>query len=271
MIDARVIASAPFDSEANIYDEKFENNPVTHNIRPIIWQRLLKHFHPGDHVLDLNCGTGTDAIMLAQKGIRVTGVDSSLQMMELARKKSNAQQFENMIDFHHLSFESLDQFDGTLFDGIFSNFGGLNCSNNLPDVIKKVHSLLKPNGFFIGCFINKFSLWEMMSFLLRGKVLTAFRRTTNNEVLVRINETQVPVRYYSLHQLSQMMEPYFRITASYGLNIFSPSPSSRSFVASYPRLTQRLLKFDSVLRYRKPWNGFGDHLGIEMQRISQND
>jgi cyclopropane fatty-acyl-phospholipid synthase-like methyltransferase len=44
--------------------------------------------HPAGRALDLGCGTGTNAIYLAQNGWRVTGVDFVGQAIRLARKKA---------------------------------------------------------------------------------------------------------------------------------------------------------------------------------------
>jgi len=43
---------------------------------------------PGSHVLEVGCGTGFMAIALAQRGLRVSAIDSVEAMIELAR--SNA-------------------------------------------------------------------------------------------------------------------------------------------------------------------------------------
>jgi SAM-dependent methyltransferase len=41
-------------------------------------------------VLDVGCGTGTFAILLADRGLEVTGVDPALAMLAVARAKPNA-------------------------------------------------------------------------------------------------------------------------------------------------------------------------------------
>jgi len=43
------------------------------------------------HVLDVGCGTGTFAIMLAGRGARVVGVDPALASLEVARNKAGAE------------------------------------------------------------------------------------------------------------------------------------------------------------------------------------
>jgi SAM-dependent methyltransferase len=42
---------------------------------------------PRGHALDLGCGSGTNAVFLAEQGFRVTGVDCSPTALELARQK----------------------------------------------------------------------------------------------------------------------------------------------------------------------------------------
>ena len=39
-------------------------------MREFLWERYLHLFAPGQHVLDIGCGTGTDALFLATCGMR---------------------------------------------------------------------------------------------------------------------------------------------------------------------------------------------------------
>jgi SAM-dependent methyltransferase len=48
----------------------------------------------GRSVLDIGCGTGTFACLLAQRGIIVTGVDPARASLEVARRKSNAEKVQ---------------------------------------------------------------------------------------------------------------------------------------------------------------------------------
>ena len=49
------------------------------------------------HALDLGCGTGTNAIYLAQKGFDVTGIDVSRQAIAVARRKARSAQLTDRV------------------------------------------------------------------------------------------------------------------------------------------------------------------------------
>ena len=50
----------------------------------------LADVKPGERVVDIGCGTGIYALELARKGLRVIGLDSSLEMIAIAREKFGA-------------------------------------------------------------------------------------------------------------------------------------------------------------------------------------
>jgi SAM-dependent methyltransferase len=45
---------------------------------------------PGEAVLDVGCGTGNAALLAAERGARVTGVDPAARLLEVARKQAAA-------------------------------------------------------------------------------------------------------------------------------------------------------------------------------------
>jgi len=64
----------------------------------------------GGEVLDLACGTGRISIPMAQAGVRVTGVDLSTDMLELAKQKAGELGLDHQISFvqgdmRHFQFE----------------------------------------------------------------------------------------------------------------------------------------------------------------------
>jgi SAM-dependent methyltransferase len=55
-----------------------------------VYARMAAEFGAG-RVLDVGCGTGTFAILLAERGFEVVGVDRALAMLEVARAKPGAE------------------------------------------------------------------------------------------------------------------------------------------------------------------------------------
>jgi SAM-dependent methyltransferase len=85
-ITARVAAF--WDSAAASFDEEADHglrDPLVRNA----WDAHLNSWLPSPpvDVLDLGCGTGSLSLLLAQRGHRVTAVDLSPNMVELARRK----------------------------------------------------------------------------------------------------------------------------------------------------------------------------------------
>src|SRR3569833_2300535 len=61
------------------------------------------------------------------------------------------------------------------YDLIFSNFAGLNCTDELDKVLSSLSLLLNPGGLVTLVILPKFCLWETL-LLFKGKFRTAFRR-----------------------------------------------------------------------------------------------
>lgn len=77
-----------FDSHAPFYDQ----NPFTQNtVAEVDFFLSLFPLSVGASILDMGCGTGRHAVELAKRGYRVTGVDISEGMLEVARKKAETE------------------------------------------------------------------------------------------------------------------------------------------------------------------------------------
>ncbi len=71
------------------------------------------------YVLDAGTGTGRFAIYLAQRGINVVAIDSSKEMVEIARKKAQQEGCQHRIQFIVSDIENLPLKDES-FDGVCS-------------------------------------------------------------------------------------------------------------------------------------------------------
>src|SRR5690349_379566 len=111
-----------FDSVAADYDGPRGNNVLIQRMRETVW-RLLEHtFAPGARLLDLGCGTGLDAVHLAQRGYQVVASDWSPQMVERTRARAAAANLENRVTVAHVGIHELNKLQAGSFAGMYSNF-----------------------------------------------------------------------------------------------------------------------------------------------------
>src|SRR5437762_14179101 len=73
-----------FDRHAPVYDRVF----LSREMRSEVWEMADRLCLPGMRLLDLGCGTGDDAIHFAQRGLNVTAVDISSQMISQLKAKA---------------------------------------------------------------------------------------------------------------------------------------------------------------------------------------
>jgi len=83
--------------------------PWDTQITPPEVSAFLQH-HPPGRALDLGCGTGTNAISLAQRGWQVTGIDFSMTAIWIARRK--ARRAGVQVDFRVGDVTDLSDLDG---------------------------------------------------------------------------------------------------------------------------------------------------------------
>ena len=118
-----------------------------------------KHLFASDNVLEVGCGTGTTALLLAPSVKQITATDISSRMVEIAREKAVTQQVENV------RFERAALFDEPLESGPFDvvlAFNFLHLLDDVPGALRRVNELLKPGGRFISktvCLGEQSRLW----------------------------------------------------------------------------------------------------------------
>ncbi len=96
-------------------------------------------------ILDVGCGSGRDCAFFSEKGFKVTGIDRSEKLLELARIAAPRAKFYSA-DMRKLSFEK------NMFDGIWACASILHIKHtDVADVFKSFFSILKPEGIL---FVN---------------------------------------------------------------------------------------------------------------------
>ena len=258
----QIVATA-YDRNADKYDEFIENNPNLARMRQRVYKFITARLPKGSRILDLACGTGTDAVWFAQNGYSVHGVDISGEMLERAKKKAIDLNLQDRLSFEQLSYTELKNTNLDPFDLTFSNFGGLNCVADMSLVAESVRPLLKPNARVIWALMPPFCLWES-AMLLRGKVRLATRRFSGSSTVFK-EGLNYPVYYYKPSQIRKAWGKDFRIESIEALSVITPPATNKDFAVKRPGLFEVLSKLDDALAPRWPFKYWGDFTIVSLE------
>ncbi len=95
-----------------------------------------------DNILDVGCGAGVKSDCLINKGFKVTGIDFSDQMIELAGQNVTKGNFLVKDIKEPLGFN--EQFDGVFAQAVLLHIS----KQELSQVLKNIIEPLKPGGYF---------------------------------------------------------------------------------------------------------------------------
>jgi SAM-dependent methyltransferase len=262
-------AALIFDQMASTYDEVFTRSLIGRAQRDAVWDVAAKTFRAGDHILELNCGTGEDALFLARNSISVTACDASAQMIQIATNRLRQEAPDAPISFHLLPTERIYKLQSTaIFDGAFSNFSGLNCVPDLKQTSRDLADLLLPRSPLLICVSTRFCIWETLWFLLHGKFSKAFRRFPGHTT-ARSGEHIIEVYYPTLRKLKKLFAPYFVLRSCTGIGVTVPPSYVEGWIRTHPKLLRLMRRIDEHISTLPGFRVLGDHVLIHFERVHQ--
>ena len=253
-----------FSRTAEKYDSFAEDHPHLTRMRNKVYAHVTRHVPYGARILELNAGTGTDAIQLAQRDYIVHATDIAPGMLNRLREKVDRLGLHDRVTVEERSFLSLANVQGAPFDAVFSNLGGLNCIPDLTSVIQQLPKVLKPGGVATWVLMPHVCLWEMAE-VFRGNFSLAFRRFSSGSVRAKLEGLSFDVYYFSRRQAIEWFGKEFELIALEGLSVITPTAESKNFAKAYPRLYQILCWLDDKLSPHWPWYGWGDFYILTMR------
>jgi ubiquinone/menaquinone biosynthesis C-methylase UbiE len=256
-----------FTGQSVIFDQLYATNEIVGYKRERVRKFLLKYLDPGSRILELNAGTGDDAIFLAKQGHYVHATDISTGMQARLKEKVLSQGVSAFVSQELCSFTSLENLtDKGPFDCIFSNFAGLNCTGDLHKVLASFEYLLKPGGTAVLVVLPRFCFWETL-LMFKGKFKTAFRRFfSSGGRKARIDDAFFTCWYYSPGFIKRALEKKFECKALEGLCTIVPPSYIENFPEKFPRLYSRLCRMENRLKGKWPWKFIGDYYIISLQK-----
>jgi ubiquinone/menaquinone biosynthesis C-methylase UbiE len=253
-----------FSRTAEKYDAFAADHPHLTRMRNRVYAHIMRHLPRGARILELNAGTGTDAVALAQRGYFVHATDIAPGMLERLPDKVKALGLQERVTMQAKSFLALESVQGAPFEAVFSDLGGLNCVPDLRPVIAQLPKLLNPGGIVTWVLMPHVCLWELAE-SLRGNFRLAFRRFGRGKVPANLEGLKFDVYYFSPRQVIDWFGADFELLALEGLSVLTPTAESKNFAKQVPRLYRALSWLDDRLSPHRPWSGWGDFYILTMR------
>ncbi len=267
MSDPGIAAGAVFDQMAASYDRDFTGSLIGRAQRNAVWNVLLKTFRAKDNILELNCGTGEDAFFLASQGISVFACDASQQMIARAEQRLALTSPSTPVVFCHLPTERMGELSlSRRFDGVFSNFSGLNCIEDLNPVAATLAKLVKPGDRLLFCFSTRICLAEISYYLLRGQPTKAFRRCKGHTE-AHLNGSALPIFYPTVRAIRRSFAPHFQLRSRMGVGVAIPPSYLEPWANRHPQIFRALCRLEDVLAHLPLFRTTGDHILLCLERV----
>jgi len=250
-----------FDGVAESYDEHILKNPMNLWLRDRSLKLMAKVFRPGDVVLEIGCGTGTETLALAKRGIRVIATDISSRMLDVLRKKAAAEGLLSMVvPIHCRPYEIMSKVRDEGYDsvdGAYSTYGAVNTEPRLDDMLSSLHEVIRPGGTLILGVWNKFCIYELVGYAMRARPGMAVARL-RNPVPVGKSRFCVTTNSFSVGSLDDIVRRRFTRVGVYGVEILLPPSNLVRYLPPGP-LLKMAKTAESALEPHFPWNRLGDH------------
>jgi SAM-dependent methyltransferase len=256
-----------FDSVAADYDGPRGNNPLIQDMRSEMWRWLDRTFLSPSRLIDIGCGTGLDAIRMAQLGHHVTATDWSPQMALRTSDRAFREHVTDRVQVAALGAQELHRLEAPeAYDGAYSNLGPLNCVPALDDVARECARLLRPGGALVFTVIGRICPWEIAHYLRRLRWKRVKVRFARGFVPVSMNNHTLWTRYFGPREFYRAFERHFTLVHYCGLCVFAPPPYLTWVRERHPDAYDLLWRLDRRLSGWPLFRETGDHFLMVMKK-----
>lgn len=256
-----------FDIAAKTYDADFTFSRIGKAQRCRVHQFLDKNIlvkAQNLSILELNCGTGEDALFFSKKGHQVLATDVSAGMIAEAKDKSKGKNVQyEVLDINDISEERFNE----KFDLIFSNFGGFNClsPSQLESFLKRAPKLLTDNGKMVFVIMPRHCLWERFYFFLKGDRQRVKRRKSKNPIVANVEGVEVLTWYYNPREVVTLSGEHFNPVSVKPIGICIPPSYLESFFRRKNLLLALFIGLEKLF-YTSFWAKYADHYIISLEK-----
>lgn len=257
-------AHQAFTKQSVEFDEIDEKSPIIKWMREQVYKHVFKVFPKNAKVVELNAGTGIDAFTFAQKGYHVLATDASEGMLQQLNHKIKTTEVKGSVRSKYLPFENFNELEEGDFDAVFSDFGGLNCLDDLTKITHHLPNVLKPGAVVTWVLISPYCLWEWL-FALKGKFGLAFRRLKKRNVKAHLEGVEFATYFFSPNDVKKAFGQDFKVIELEGLATFTPPPYLDWISIKYPKFYNALTWLDQKTCKWPLLRIIGDHFIISLQ------
>ena len=206
-----------YDNIAPLYDNAMEARFISRLISRRFQEFLVEKFQSAGTVLDVGCGSGTDALFLGDQGVRVVGFDISPGMIQVAREKAAAAGLGEIVQFSIGDATRLNELGDQRFDRAYSNFNVLNHLEDLGGFAKTLAGTLHPGAPVVLTMMNRVCMPEVLGYLARLRLATAARKLWSRQDTLALQ-----MRLYFPKETARRFEPYFSVQRIEGFGLLVP-------------------------------------------------
>jgi hypothetical protein len=150
-----------------------------------------------------------------------------------------------------------------LFDGVLSNFGGLNCVADLAGLRDGLAACVRPRATVLLCIMGPLCPWEWVWYLGKGQPRKAFRRLRRGGASWR----GLTIRYPSARAAGRAFQPQFRVRRVAGIGALVPPSYAEQWARRHERLVLRLDRVERRFETHPLLAALSDHYLLEMERL----
>jgi len=257
-----------YNDDAEDFDARYWKNPLLQRIRQDFREEIKRH--PIHNMLEVGYGSGLDLVHfgLTHPGSRITGIDISAAMQQLAREKIAAHELQN-VTAEKGSVEDLQTlYPEARFDMVYVFFGALNTVEDLNRAAGHLWEVTAPGGRLVLSFVNKNYVAGTFIELLKFRFRAAFSR--HKKEWGGYSPTQyLPSRCYTPGQIRKSFSRFLLVKQK-GYSIIHPAWYYHRLNQMLRRFSPLLWKADKLLNNTFLWS-WGEYTLFVFQKPDRKD
>ena len=249
-----------YDRIAPQYDEAVGRHAVSRRAKQLALHVIKGVTPDGGRLLDVGCYTGIEAVLLAEQGYHVLGVDLSPEMVHKAQEKARRRRLEDRASFRVMRAADIGLLVSEktgAFDTVYSVYGTLNLEPDLPRFKEGLVSLMRDSSRFVCGLLNPTVMYELVMAPFFGK-FHGYRKLRKQEVVTRVGlgDDTVKASLYSVDDVRTLMAPELQLERILGVHILYPPPRGSQGHGRW-WLARALDEVELRLQSRFPFRNFG--------------